>query len=315
MYAYDIHEPESSYSAEPLLHTDCQGLTLMRRGKDKDVYDLGDMLLMVSTDRLSAFGKSLGQGFAGKGKIVSQLSSYWFRKLRKIIPNHLVSANQDCFPALLRRHADLLDGRSILVWKTRPLPILCVVRGYLAGAGWQEYRDKGAICGTLLPEGLVESQRLPSPLFAPTIKGRAEENIDFTSLQQLLGRALAEQLREASLRLYFNAWKSARERGLLIADAKFEFGLHNGRLMLIDECLTPDTCRFWAIDSYRYGGPMPSMDRQVVDEFLGSPDDPADIPYLPDELLGRLGEKYYEVYRRIIGKRASARKEILGMRC
>jgi phosphoribosylaminoimidazole-succinocarboxamide synthase len=313
MYAYDIQNHSTSNYEDPMLHTHCPGMTLMRRGKDKDIYDLGDMLLMVATDRLSARGKSLGQGVDGKGKIVNQLSAYWFRKLRKVFPNHLVSANPVCFPESIRNIAGIHAGRSMLVWKTTPLPVRCDVRGYLAGAGWREYQEKGEICGTKLPPGLEQSQRLPCPIFCPTVKGKAggmNENIDFRSLQHLLGNPLAEQLREASLRLYFTAWRSARERGVLIADTKFEFGLHDGRLLLIDECLTPDTSRFWAIDSYRYGWPMPSMDKQLLMDFLNTLHNPDNIPHLPEEMLSMIGDKYYEVYRRIVGKRAYSKSEI-----
>lgn len=243
MYACKMQH-RSQYENVPLLCTDYPGLTLMRRGNSKDVYDLGDMLLLVSTDRLSAAGKSLSQGLSGKGMIVNKLSTYWFRKLGGIFPNHFVSADSRSFPEEIRGVADLHEGRSMLVWETTPLPIRCVVTGYLAGAGWQEYRETGEICGVKLPAGLVESQRLPSPIFTPTTKGGPgglNENINFNSLQNLLGTSLAELLRLSSLRLYFTAWMHAREQGVLIADTKFEFGLHDGQLMLIDECLTPTT--------------------------------------------------------------------------
>jgi phosphoribosylaminoimidazole-succinocarboxamide synthase len=310
MYAYDMENHTTLNSAEPLLLTTLPGMNLMRRGKDKDVYDLGDMLLMVSSDRLSVPGKILGQGVKGKGKVVNQLSAYWFRKLRKIFPNHLVSANTRCFPESIRNHAEALDGRSMLVWKTSPLPFRFVVRGYLAGAGWREYEEKGEICGTKLPTGLLESQRLPAPIFSPTTKGAAgemNENIEFSALQRLLGRSMAEELREASLRLYFTAWRSARERGVLIADTKFEFGLHDGRLLLIDECLTPDTSRFWAIDSYRYGGPMLSMDKQLLIDYLENLVSHDNIPHLPDKMLCIIGEKYNEAYKRIVCKKRVGR--------
>jgi phosphoribosylaminoimidazole-succinocarboxamide synthase len=194
----------------------------------------------------------------------------------------------------------------MLVWETTPLPIRCVVRGYLAGAGWREYREKGEICGVKLPAGLVESQRLPSPIFTPTTKGHpgeGNENIDFSSLQRLCGKALAEELREISLRLYFNAWMSAREQGVLIADTKFEFGLHDGKLMLIDECLTPDNSRFWALDSYRQGGPMPGMDKQFLIEHLEALDSSVNLPHLPEEILCKIAYKYQEAYSRIIGRK------------
>ena len=306
MYAYDIQYHATSNSDDPLLLTGFPGITLLRRGKDKDVYDLADMLLMVSTDRLSAYGKSLGQGVNGKGKIVNQLSAYWFRKLRNVFPNHLVSANTRSFPESISNNADILDGRSMLVWKANPLPVQCVVRGYLAGAGWREYKEKGEICGIKLPAGLVESQRLPTPVFSPTVKGGprgVNKSIDFNALQRLLGTSLAKLLRETSLWLYFSAWKSAHERGVLIADTKFEFGLHDGKLMLIDECLTPDTSKFWGIDSYRYGGPSSSMDKQLLIDYLETLDSPDDIPSLPDAMLRIIGEKYKEAYKRIVGKK------------
>lgn len=305
MYAQALQIQLLSGPTEPLLLTNYPGLTLLRRGKDKDVYDLGDMLLLISTDRLSAGGKSLEQGVAGKGKIVNQLSAYWLRKLRNIFPNHLVSADSRCFPEAISKSVELLDGRSMLVWETTPLPVRCVVRGYLAGAGWKEYQEKGAICGNRLPPGLVESQRLPAPIFVPTAKGRPggkNENIDFSSLQQLLGKTLAEELRDISLRLYFNAWRSAHGQGVLIADTKFEFGLHDGKLMLIDECLTPDTSRFWSLESHRKGGPMPSMDKQFLMEHLESLDSSADVPHLPEEMLCRIGRKYNDIYSRIVGR-------------
>ena len=307
MYANDMQHHATSNSDAPLITTSLPGMTLMLRGKDKDVYDLGDMLLMVSTDRLSTAGKSLGQGVNGKGKVVNQLSDFWFRKLSAVFPNHLVSANTGCFPESIRNNAEILDGRSMLVWKANPLPVRCVVRGYLAGAGWREYREKGEICDTKLPDGLVESQRLSSPIFAPTVKGQPggmNENIEFSALQRLLGKTLAELLRETSLWLYFTAWKSARKRGVLIADTKFEFGLHDGKLMLIDECLTPDNSRFWAIDNYRYGGPTPSMDKQLLIDYLETLDSPDKIPHLPEAMLDIIGEKYNEAYKRIVGKRA-----------
>lgn len=299
--------------ADALLQTDLPGMTLLRRGKNKDLYDLGDKLLMVSTDRLSAAGTILAQGVKGKGKIVNQLSSHWFRKLRTVFPNHLVSANTRFFPASLENHSEILEGRSMLVWKTLPLPVQCVVRGYLAGAGWREYQRTGEICGIKLPRGLTQSQRLPSPIFCPIMKGPPRgmgESLSFASIQQLFGNSLAEELRDTSLRLFFTAWKCARERGVLIADTKFEFGLNNGKLMLIDECLTPDNSRFWALDSYQNGGPMPTMDKQILIDYLETLDDADNVLQLPDRLLCGIGEKYYDAYRRIVVKRAYSKLAI-----
>lgn len=292
--------------AEPLLKSNCHGLTLLNRGKVKDVYDLGDALLLISTDRISVAGVSIAEGFAGKGRLVNQLSAHWFRKLRGSCPNHLISATPRCFPGGIDRYPEVLDGRAMLVYKTLPLPVRCVVRGYLAGGAWREYQETGAICGNKLPAGMMQSQRLPAPIFAPTLKGGAGElsdTVEFRSLQRLLGDSLADQLRDASLSLYFRAWKSARERGVLIADTKFEFGLHDGKLMLIDECLTPDNSRFWAVESYRPGGPIPALGKQLLAEFLDPGGFPGTLPDLPQDLLCRIGEKYHEAYRRIVGKR------------
>ena len=303
MYAFNMQNNLVSASAEPLTLTTFPGIALLKRGKDKDVYDLGDMLFMVATDRLSAGGKNLGKGIKGKGRIINQLSTHWFRKLRKVFPNHLVSADSSCFPEQLKTADENLDGCSMLVWKTTPLPIRCVVRGYLAGAGWREYQEKGKICGNNLPPGLVESQRLPAPIFAPTEKGQPggrNANIEFEALKKLIGSTLAEQIRDVSLRLYFTAWQSARERGVLIADTKFEFGLHDGKLMLIDECLTPDTTRFWEIERYRFGATMPSMDKQLLIDFLDAMNNHDEAALLSEEMLCRIDKNYREAFSRII---------------
>lgn len=276
----------------------------LRKGRDKDVYDFGDVLLLIATDYMSAFGERLRQEVKGKGQTVTQMSAHWFRELRNICPNHLISVNQACFPDPIKAVAEEFDGQAMLAWKTTPLPVRCVVRGYLAGAGWREYREAGEICGNKLPSGLVESQRLPAPIFTPATKGKPagqNENIPYHSLQALLGETLAEQLRETSLRLYFNAWQRARERGVLIADTSFEFGLHDGKLVLIDECLTPETSRFWQMNRYRPGGPVPSLDKQILVDFLDRLGAPEMIP-LPDEMLSKLGDKYREVYRLIVGR-------------
>jgi len=304
MYGFDMQCQSTIDPEEVQLFYDNPVASNLRKGKEKDVHDFGDVLLLVATDNMSAFGERLGQEIKGKGRIVTQMSAYWFRELRNICPNHLISVNQACFPDPLRTVAREFDGQAMLVWKTTPLPIRCIVRGYLAGAGWREYRETGEICGNKLPSGLVESQRLPAPIFAPATKGKPagqNENIHYHSLQALLGETLAEQLRETSLRLYFRAWQSARERGVLIADTKFEFGLHDGKLVLIDECLTPETSRFWSMDRYRPGGPMPSLDKQILVDFLDSSGAPEMIP-LPDEMLSKLGDKYREVYKLIVGR-------------
>jgi phosphoribosylaminoimidazole-succinocarboxamide synthase len=295
----------------PVLFTSIPDMPLTRRGKDKDIYELGDMLLLVSTDRLSAVGKSLKQGVKGKGHIVNKLSAYWFRTLKSEFPNHFFSADPGSFPDAFRTNAEIFAGRSMLVWKTTPLPVRCVVRGYLAGPGWREYREKGSIYGTELPPGLVESQRLPKPIFSSTVKGcqvGMNDNFDFNSLQRLLGKHLAEQLRNTSLRLYLAASIIARDRGVLIADTKFEFGILNGKLIVIDECLTPDTSRFWAIERYRCGGPLPSMDKQLLIDYLETLQSPGNIPSLPEEMIRRIEEKYMEVYKLIVGERQCSQR-------
>lgn len=303
MYAHTTHDQPVASPLPIINDAEIATVVNMRRGKDKDIFDFGDLLLLVHTDCISALGRSLPVEMAGKGRIVNQLSAFWFGKLRNICPNHLITVDQSSFPACVREAAGDTEGRSMLVWKTMPLPIRCVVRGYLAGAGWREYQETGAICGNRLPSGLVESQRLPAPIFTPTTKGGAygkNENISFQTLQKSLGSTLAEQVRETSLRLYFNVWQWARERGVLIADTKFEFGLHDGKLMLIDECLTPDTSRFWQMDRYRHGGAMASMDKQMLLDYLETLESMGAVPQLPEEMLSRLGEKYREMYRMIV---------------
>lgn len=312
MHVHDSHEQSAISHLSIINSPEPATLVNMRRGKDKDIYDFGDLLLLVHADRISALGRSLPVEIAGKGRIVNQLSAFWFGKLRDICPNHLITVEESLFPACVREVAGDCEGRAMLVWKTMPLPIRCVVRGYLAGAGWREYLETGAICGNMLPSGLVESQRLPAPIFTPTTKGGAygkNESVSFKTFQEALGSTLAEQVRETSLRLYFNAWQRARERGVLIADTKFEFGLHDGKLMLIDECLTPDTSRFWPMDRYRQGGAMASMDKQILADYLDTLESWEAAPQLPEAMVTRLGEKYLETYRLIVGRRFHAMKE------
>lgn len=311
MYAH-VQEQSSLDSLSISNSFETSTVVNMRRGKDKDIFDFGDLMLLVHSDRISALGRRLPDEIKGKGRIVNQLSAFWFGKLRNICPNHLITVDQSSFPTCVREVAGDCEGQAMLVWKTMPLPIRCVVRGYLAGAGWREYCETGAICGNRLPSGLVESQRLPAPIFTPTTKGGAygkNENITFETLQDSLGSTLAAQVRETSLQLYFSAWKRARERGILIADTKFEFGLHDGGLMLIDECLTTDTSRFWPMDRYRHGGPMTSMDKQIMTDYLDTFDCRETLPPLPEAMMKRLSEKYREAYRLIVGRRFYAVKE------
>lgn len=235
------------------------GLTLFKHGRTKELYDLGETLLVVHTDRVAGGPGSEERIIPGKGQVVNQMSAYWFQRLREVFPNHLVSAELCDFPESCQAHAEYLEGRSMLVKKATPLPVKCLVRGYLTGAGWQEYQTTGGMAGTRLPSGMLESQRLPVPLFVPDIEGAAGE-AGFASLEALYGKVIAEKLRSAALHLYFKAWKIARYRGLLIAESSFEFGLHEGSLLLIDECITPYTSQFWPLESYQSGGPLPALD-------------------------------------------------------
>lgn len=235
------------------------GLTLFKRGRAKELYDLGETLLVVHTDR-EARGEGSGERIIpGKGQVVNQMSAYWFQRLREVFPNHLISAELRDFPESCQAHAEYLEGRSMLVKKATPLPVKCLVRGYLTGAGWQEYQTTGGMAGTRLPPGMLESQRMPVPLFVPVIEG-ATGAAGFASLEALYGKVVAEKLRSAALHLYFKAWKIARYRGLLIAESSFEFGLHEGSVLLIDECITPDTSLFWPLESYQPGGPQSAID-------------------------------------------------------
>jgi phosphoribosylaminoimidazole-succinocarboxamide synthase len=294
------------------------GLTLWRRGKVRDVYDLGDRLLIVATDRISAFDVVLPSGIPAKGIVLTQLSLFWFELLGHVVPHHVVSADVSEYPADLRRHRDQLEGRSMIVHKTVPLPVECVVRGYLVGSGWKDYRATGSVCGIPLPPGLQESQRLDPPLFTPSTKAEAghDENISFAQVEAALGTQRAAEVRDASLEIYRRARAHAEERGIILADTKFEFGVRDGRLVWIDEALTPDSSRFWPRDGYAPGRGQPSFDKQYVRDYLEtlawdkSPPGPA----LPAEVVQRTRDKYLEAYARLTGRdlpvsfgRASAR--------
>jgi phosphoribosylaminoimidazole-succinocarboxamide synthase len=282
------------------------GLTLWRRGKVRDVYDLGDRLLIVATDRISAFDVVLPSGIPAKGIVLTQLSLFWFELLGHVVPHHVVSADVSEYPADLRRHRDQLEGRSMIVHKTVPLPVECVVRGYLVGSGWKDYRATGSVCGIPLPAGLQESQRLDPPLFTPSTKAEAghDENISFTQVEAALGPQRAAEVRDASLEIYRRARAHAEERGIILADTKFEFGVRDGRLVWIDEALTPDSSRFWPRDGYAPGRGQPSFDKQYVRDYLEtlawdkSPPGPA----LPAEVVQRTRDKYLEAYARLTGR-------------
>ncbi|MFN0068949.1 MAG: phosphoribosylaminoimidazolesuccinocarboxamide synthase [Limisphaerales bacterium] len=291
--------------APPLLELDLPGVPRLRSGKVREVFDLGDRLLFVATDRISAFDCILPPGIPRKGEVLTQLSHFWFDHTAHLVPNHRLAGPDAPLPEPLRPFAAQLGRRSMFVTKARPLAIECVVRGYLAGSGWNEYRRRGAVCGVPLPPGLVECSELPEPIFTPATKAESghDENISFARAAGLVGPELAAQARDLSLKLYRHARDYARGRGILIADTKFEFGLHAGRLILIDEVLTPDSSRFWPADQYAPGRSQPSFDKQFVRDYLLGLDwdrtPPA--PPLPPEIVARTQAKYLEAYKRLTG--------------
>jgi phosphoribosylaminoimidazole-succinocarboxamide synthase len=289
-----------------VLDTQLDGLTLARRGKVRDVYDLGAHLLIVATDRISAFDYVLGSGIPGKGVVLTQLSAFWFDQLGDVVPHHVVAVDVDTFPAVTRPHRDVLRGRSMLVRKTTPLPVECVARGYLAGSGWKDYRASGAVCGVPLPPGLVESDRLPQSIFTPAAKAESghDENISESRAGDLVGHDLVKRLRDLTLSLYERGVEHGAECGIIIADTKFEFGMAGDTLMLIDEVLTPDSSRFWPAAEYAPGRSQPSFDKQFVRDHLeqiGWNKQPP-VPALPDDVVARTSEKYLEAYRRLTGR-------------
>ncbi len=292
-------------SSPIVLETNLDGLTLARRGKVRDVYDLGTHLLIVATDRISAFDYVLGSGIPDKGKVLTQMSAFWFDRLGDIVPHHVVAIDPDTFPAAARRHADLLRGRSMLVRKTDPLPIECVARGYLAGSGWKDYQQTGTVCGVALPPGLHESDRLPRSIFTPATKAETghDENISEAEAGELIGVELVRRLHELTLNIYERGVELAASAGILIADTKLEFGLVGDQIILIDEVLTPDSSRFWPADTYEPGRPQPSFDKQFVRDHLdriGWNRQPP-VPSLPDDVVEQTREKYLEAYTRLTG--------------
>ena len=293
--------------AKPVLKTDFPDLKLAGRGKVRDIYDLGEKLLIVTTDRISAFDVIMNEGIPDKGYVLNQISIFWFRQMEDIIPNHIIATEVRDFPSQCRKYADILDGRSMLVRKATPLQAECVVRGYLAGSGWKDYRLTGAVCGISLPSGLVESDRLEEPIFTPSTKaelGTHDENISFPAMVKLCGRENAERMREVTLKIYSRARDIAASKGIIIADTKFEFGIYNGEIIIIDECITPDSSRFWPKDLYHPGGPQPSFDKQFLRDYLETLDwdKSAPAPPLPEEIIMKTGEKYREALVRLTGK-------------
>jgi phosphoribosylaminoimidazole-succinocarboxamide synthase len=291
--------------SKPLLQTNLPGVPLWRRGKVRDVYDLGDRLLVVATDRLSAFDVVLPTGIPGKGVVLTQMSLFWFSLLRDVVENHVVTANVDEYDAPLRAYRDQLAGRSMIVVKTEVLPVECVVRGYLVGSGWKDYKATGAVCGIALPPGLRESDRLEPPVFTPATKAETghDENIPFGTMEATVGRERAAEARSVSLEIYSRARAYAEARGIILADTKFEFGVRDGRLIWIDEALTPDSSRFWPRDAYAPGRSQPSFDKQFVRDYLEtlSWNKQPPGPELPQDVVARTAEKYEEAFARLRG--------------
>ena len=289
---------------QTVLETDFDNLNLIKRGKVRDIYDLGDNLLMVATDRISAFDVVMPDPVPEKGKILTQISLFWFDIMESILPNHVISSDVEDFPEICKPYTEILRGRSMLVKKATPLPIECVVRGYISGSGWKDYQISGSICGIKLPKGLKESDRLPEPIFTPSTKaeiGLHDVNIDFEDTVKRIGKTLADKVRTLSLAIYKKGAERAYEKGIIIADTKFEFGLFEDKLILIDEVLTPDSSRFWPKESYRPGGSQLSFDKQYVRDYLISInwDKKPPAPSLPKDVILNTRNKYLEAFNQL----------------
>ncbi|MBN1627771.1 MAG: phosphoribosylaminoimidazolesuccinocarboxamide synthase [Deltaproteobacteria bacterium] len=289
-----------------VVKTDLKGLTLLRRGKVRDVYEVDGNLLIVASDRMSAFDVVMDDPIPDKGKILTAISIFWFDKLKDVVENHIISVDPDEYPDRCRAFRDQLIGRSMLVKKAQPLAVECIVRGYVSGSGWVEYRKKGTICDIPLPEGLAESAKLPEPIFTPSTKaeiGEHDENISFEKAAEILGKETAEEVRRLSIRIYETGRDFAQEKGIIIADTKFEFGFADGRLILIDEVLTPDSSRFWPMDTYTPGGPQESFDKQFLRDYLNGLDWPKQPPppRLPREIIDKTRDRYMEALKRLTG--------------
>jgi phosphoribosylaminoimidazole-succinocarboxamide synthase len=316
-------------STAPILNTELDGLTLHRRGKVRDVYEIDDRLLIVATDRISAFDYVLGSGIPDKGKVLTQLSGFWFERMGDLVPHHLISTDVQAFPEPARRHAEQLRGRTMLVRKTDPVPIECVARGYLSGSGWKEYQQTGRVCGIELPSGLRESDRLPEPIFTPATKAESGHDVNISEAEagRLVGADLISRLKKLTLEIYSRGVAHAESKGIIIADTKFEFGLARrssglsaearsakvegaeaalaptDEIVLIDEVLTPDSSRFWPRDQYEPGHGQPSFDKQYVRDYLEAIrwNKQPPVPSLPDDVIHRTREKYLEAYRLLTG--------------
>jgi len=291
---------------EPILQLDLPGVKKVRSGKVREVFDLGDSFLLVASDRISAFDVIMPNGIPRKGEVLTQISHFWFRQFSSLVPNHLLAGAEDSLPKLLQPFGAQLARRSMIVKKAKPLAIECIVRGYLSGSGWKEYKKSQTVCGLSLPGGLTESAELPEPIFTPSTKAEAghDENISFAEACKITGPELATQARDLSLKIYRAGRDYARQHGIIIADTKFEFGLFEGKLILIDEVLTPDSSRFWPADQYAPGHGQPSFDKQFVRDYLETLtwDKTPPGPQLPEEVVARTSAKYLEAYERLTGK-------------
>jgi phosphoribosylaminoimidazole-succinocarboxamide synthase len=288
-----------------VIRTDFEDLSLKGRGKVRDIYDLGETLLIVATDRISAFDVVMPNPIPDKGMVLTQISRFWFDAMKDIVPNHLISTEVGDFPEVCKPHEEILAGRTMWVKKAQPLPVECVVRGYLSGSGWKEYQTRGEVCGIRLPEGLVESSKLEEPIFTPATKAEAgthDENISFEQVVELIDRERADQVKAISISIYQRAREMAETKGIIIADTKFEFGTSGDKLLLIDEVLTPDSSRFWPKDEYHPGGPQKSFDKQFLRDYLLTLDwdksPPA--PQLPQEIIEKTRERYLEALKRVV---------------
>ncbi len=291
---------------ETIYETNFPALRFLKRGKVRDIYDLGEHLLIVATDRLSAFDVIMPQPIPYKGKVLTQISNFWFEHMNDIVPNHIVSTRVEEFPKECQQYAEQLRGRSIVVKKAKPLPIECVARGYLSGSGWIEYKQSGTVCGIRLPAGLVESEKLPVPIFTPATKADVghDENIDFDHAASIIGNEYAKTIQDLTLAIYQRAGAIAAEKGILIADTKMEFGIFRNELILIDELLTPDSSRFWSFSNYKKGGPQDSFDKQFVRDYLLSIhfNKKPPGPKLPEEIIQKTSSLYREALRKLTGK-------------
>lgn len=291
---------------EVLLNTDFKDLNFFKRGKVRDVYDLGDRLLIVSTDRISCFDVVLPSGIPYKGKVLTSLSSFWFDFIKDIVGHHFITCDIRKYPNELKNHKEDLRGRSMLVLKTKPLPVECVVRGYLSGSGWKEYKEKQSVCGIKLPAGLLESDKLPQTIFTPSTKADVghDMNVNQEYVEKLIGKDTASKIKKISIDVYKKASGYALKKGIIIADTKFEFGLYNNQVILIDEVLTPDSSRFWPKNKYEKGKSQPSFDKQFVRDYLGTLhwDKTPPAPNLPEGIIKKTTQKYLQIYKKLTGK-------------